>query len=201
MPEIVVEPAWKERLNALLPRRRDAWVLTGVVTAVVVGALLMWTRGAPAKIAPPAVEAPGATTSPTAVILVHVAGAVARPGLYELPDGARVADAIDAAGGPRRNADLDSLNLAQVLVDGLKVDVVRLGDVAVGAESGAASIISINSADASVLEGVPGIGPVKAAAIVQYRDEIGSFSSIEQLLEVSGIGPATLESIAPYLTL
>jgi competence protein ComEA len=112
-----------------------------------------------------------------------------------------VADALDAAGGPLAKADLDTLNLAQVLVDGLKIDVVRLGEAAVAEGPSPGSTVSINSADETTLEGVPGIGPVKAAAIVEYRDSIGTFASLEELLEVSGIGPATLESIRPYLSL
>jgi competence protein ComEA len=118
-----------------------------------------------------------------------------------------VADAIEAAGGATRRADLDLLNLAEPLVDGYKVGVLERGaespappsaPAAPGAPGGA---VALNSADQAALETIPGIGPVTAAAILAYRDEAGPFSSVEQLLEVSGIGPATLESVRPYVTL
>jgi competence protein ComEA len=178
-------------------------------------------RGAPAVIAPPA-QAPteaqagalgGATPASTGVVLVHVAGAVRRPGLYELAAGARVADAIDSAGGPRRSADLDPINLAQVVSDAMKVEVPRRGEAVTApsipgatpslsaGETQASGVVSLNSADLTALESIPGIGPVKAGAILQYREEVGGFSSVEELLDVTGIGPATLESIRPYVTL
>jgi competence protein ComEA len=136
------------------------------------------------------------------VILVHVAGAVRTPGLYELPAEARVADAVAAAGGPRRGADLDALNLAEVLADGLRIEVPKAGQApATSSEPGSESTVSLNSADQTALESIPEIGPVTAAAIIAYREEIGSFSSVEQLLDVDGIGPATLEAILPYLSL
>ena len=197
-------------------------MLVAVVGAIVLGALVLWARGAPAVVAPPAeaphdgvaaAEALGATPPQGGVVLVHVAGAVRRPGLYELPSGARVADAIDSAGGPRRNADLDAVNLAQVVTDAMKVDIPARGQavsappspgatpsLAVGGTA-PAGVVSLNSADLAALEAIPGIGPVKAGAILQYRDEVGGFSSVEELLDVTGIGPATLESIRPYVTL
>jgi competence protein ComEA len=182
MGEIVVGGTWRERLEALAGKRRDAWIVALVVTAVVLGALVLWRRGNEARVAPPAIvhteATAGATPSAAPLggpgsLLVHVAGAVRRPGLYELPAGARVADAIDAARGPQRRAELDALTLAEALVDGQKVEA---------------------------LESIPGIGPVTAAAILELRAQIGSFTSIEQLIDVSGIGPATLESIRPYVT-
>jgi competence protein ComEA len=222
MDEIVVTSSWRERLEHLRGSRKESWVLVAVIGAAILGALALWMRGAPAVIAPPA-EAPteaataagtlgAATPGPTGVVLVHVAGAVRRPGLYELPAGARVADAIDSAGGPLRIADLDPINLAQVVSDGMKVEVPRRGEAVstpplAGATPGltagaatAAGVVSLNSADLTALESIPGIGPVKAGAILHYRDEVGGFSSVEELLDVTGIGPATLESIRPYVT-
>jgi competence protein ComEA len=220
MDEIVVTPSWRERLERIRGSRKESWVLVAVIGAAILGALVLWTRGAPAQIAPPArapaegapAEALGATLPEGGVVLVHVAGAVRRPGLYELSVGARVADAIDSAGGPRRNADLDTVNLAQVLSDAMKVEIPTRGKavsappspgatpgLAVGGTT-SAGVVSLNSADLAALEAIPGIGPVKAAAILQYRDEVGGFSSVEELLDVTGIGPATLESIRPYVT-
>jgi competence protein ComEA len=141
-------------------------------------------------------------------LLVHVAGAVRKPGLYEFPQGARVADAVHTAGGPTRNADLNALNLAEPLVDGTKVQVVKVGESAVstaapssGTQTAGAAVIPLNSADQAMLETIPGVGPVTATAILTYRDQIGSFTSLEQLLEVDGIGPATFDSIRDYVTL
>ena len=222
MDEIVVTPSWRERLERIRGSRKESWVLVAVIGAAILGALVLWARGAPAVVAPPAQapaegvapaeEALGATPPEGGVVLVHVAGAVRRPGLYELPAGARVADAIDSAGGPRRNADLDTVNLAQVLSDAMKVEIPTRGQgvsapPAPGATPGltvggttSAGVVSLNSADLAALEAIPGIGPVKAAAILQYRDEVGGFSAVEELLDVTGIGPATLESIRPYVT-
>ena len=214
MDEIPLPPGGiSARLEALGIRRRDAFAGAAAVAGIVVVALMLLWRDAPAVIAPPATSTPdrpavvGASPSPMTGVYVHVAGSVRAPGLYGLPVGARVADAIAAAGGARANADLDAINLAQVVTDGLKVDVPRAGaDVATSTDapspgSGPGAMVSLNSADQAALEVIPGIGPVKAAAIVQYRTDNGAFSSLDELLEVSGIGPATLESIRPYVAL
>lgn len=221
MDEIIVTSSWRERLERLRGSRKESWVLVAVIGAAILGALVLWMRGAPAVVAPPARASAGsapaagaleATAPPAGVVLVHVAGAVRRPGLYELPAGARVADAIDSAGGPRRNADLDPINLAQVVADAMKIEIPSRGEAvgvpplpgaAPGPVAGgtpSAGVVSLNGADLAALEAIPGIGPVKAAAILQYRDEAGGFSSVEELLDVTGIGPATLESIRPYVT-
>jgi competence protein ComEA len=203
--EIVVEEGWRERLERLGGRRRDVWIVVGVVAVAVVIVSSLRARGQEV-VAPPAVAPAPTASSASSVILVHVAGAVRTPGLYELPSDARVADAVAAAGGPRREADLDALNLAEVLKDGLRIEVPRAGEppaaspaASPGTEFG--STISVNTADQAALETVPEIGPVTAAAIIAHREEIGSFSSVEQLIEVDGIGPATLETILPYLSL
>ncbi|MGH2729139.1 MAG: helix-hairpin-helix domain-containing protein [Actinomycetota bacterium] len=205
MQEIVVSTSVKDRLEALAGRRRDIWAAAGVVVALVIAGLAWWSRGAPAAIAPPAVSPSTPALSQTGVIFVHIAGAVRSPGLYELPSGARVADAIESAGGPLRRGDLDALNLAQVLADGMKVTVSRIGQAAPpdagSGEEPASDAVSLNSADQAALEEVPGIGPVTAAAILEHRTRIGTFQSLDQLLDVTGIGPATLESLRPYLTL
>lgn len=180
-----------------------ALVAALAVAAAVVASVwaVIQARQAPAAIAPPATSAT-ATTSPG--LYVHVAGAVREPGLYEVPAGSRVADAIELAGGALRRADLDALNLAQAVTDGMRIFVPGRGATPGSrstASPGAPSLISVNTADVAALETVPGLGPVKAAAIVAFRDEVGGFESLEQLLEVSGIGPATFEMIAPHLTL
>lgn len=207
--EIVIEQRWRERLQDLAARRKDSWPLLALAGGAIVVTLMLTGRAAPAQVAPPAVADPSTTqaqATPPPSLLVHVAGAVRKPGLYEFPQGARVADAIKTAGGPARRADLDLLNLAEPLVDGTKVDVITVGETpavaapgAAGAEAGA--VIPLNTADQPMLETIPGIGPVTATAILTYREEIGSFTSLEQLLEVDGIGPATFDSIRAYVTL
>lgn len=200
---------WQARLEGLGAGRRETLSVAGLVAVLVFAGLGFWSRGAPASIAPPArASSPGALPSPTisrAVVVVHVAGAVAEPGIYELPVGARVADAIAFAGGARARADLDSLNLAALVVDGTQILVVRRsqGVARPMPTSGPsqAALVNLNTADQVTLESIPGLGPVKAAAILALRAEVGAFTSIDQLLDVSGIGPATLESIRPYVAL
>lgn len=205
MDEIVVSSGWRERIEELVGRRNDARVLAGIIAVLVLVALVLWSRGSEARIAPPAREpAPETTAPPPGGLLVHVAGAVRTPGLYEFPDGARVADAVESAGGPRRRADLGALNLAQLLTDGLKVTVPRRGETPMAGAGETASeeaTVSVNAADQAALETIPGIGPVKAAAIVTHRSEHGPFGSLAELIEVTGIGPATLEAMRPYVTL
>ncbi|MFP5352626.1 MAG: helix-hairpin-helix domain-containing protein [Actinomycetota bacterium] len=209
MDEIVIPSGWRERLQELAGRRREARSLLLFVGALALLALVIGGREAPAQIAPPASgPAPTGAASPAAggPVLVHVAGAVRRPELYEFPAGARVADAIDTAGGPLPKADLDALNLAQPLVDGAQVLVPLRGDdaPATNAPTGTTtgiSAIPLNSADQAQLETIPGIGPVTATAILELRDELGGYESLDQLLDVDGIGPATLDDIRSYLTL
>lgn len=206
----MIPSGWRERLHDLVGRRREAWPILLFVAALTLLALVIGGGDAPAQIAPPAtVPAPSASTTPATggPVLVHVAGAVRRPELYEFPAGARVADAIDTAGGALPKADLDALNLAEPLVDGAQV-LVPLRGAAPAAAAGsttattdAGSTIPLNSADQAQLETIPGIGPVTATAILEQREELGGFESIDQLLDVDGIGPATLDDIRSYLTL
>lgn len=194
--------AWRDRLEQLVSPRA-ARAVAAVAAAAVLAGIVLYARNAPVRIAPPAI-APLASPLPSpATVLVHVGGEVKVPGLYELPAGARVADALAAAGGPTRRADLDTVNLAEPLTDGAKVVLAGRGAqvVAAPAPSAAAGPVDLNRASQAELETIPGIGPVKAAAIVARRESAGPFTSLEDLLEVDGIGPATLEAIRPYVTL
>jgi competence protein ComEA len=209
--DIIVPRGPRNRLESIAGRRSQTWGVAAVVVVVALVAVVLWKRtAAPAAvIAPPAKAsappAPAAGKTPhAAAIFVHVAGAVRRPGLYELPLGARVADAIAVAGGAQPKADVDGLNLAEVVADGVQVYVARRGENAIPAPAPGATpspaMVDVNTADQAALETIPGIGPVKATAILQYREEIGAFDSVEQLLDVTGIGPATLEAIRPYVS-
>jgi len=139
-------------------------------------------------------------------VAVHAAGAFARPGLYELPAGSRVAHLVEAAGGPTADAMLDALNLAARLNDGERIYLPKVGEApppAVGAASGAASsggaagdgLVDLNTATLEQLDALPGVGPATAEAILEYRREKGKFRSVEELLEVRGIGEAKLAAL------
>ena len=208
MSDNLAPTGWRERLEVLAGRRRESVLVAGVVAVLVFGSMATWARGPRPLIAPPALAtpAPAASTMSTGeALIVHVAGAVKQPGVIELPPGARVADAIERAGGAAPGADLDLLNLAALVIDGAQILVPERGDPGAPGPSPTgppqATTVNLNTADQTMLETVPGLGPVKAGAIVAYRTEIGGFESIDQLLEVSGIGPATLESIRPFLSL
>ncbi|GAA1939550.1 ComEA family DNA-binding protein [Nocardioides hwasunensis] len=154
-------------------------------------------------------EPDGSTPDPTGELIVDVAGEVRRPGIAVLPAGSRVVDALEAAGGARRGVDLTALNLARPIVDGeqILVGVAPAPGVAGGvgstpdASPAGGSLVNLNTADEAALDTLPGVGPVTAAAILSWRDANGGFTSVDELLEVKGIGPATLEEIAPLVTI
>ena len=164
---------------------------------------------APLSASPAAVtvnsSAPSATMSPV-TILVDVAGWVRKPGVYEFQQGQRVIDAVKAAGGARQGADLTALNLAAPLTDGTQILVLKqgasssTGSSGTGTSSGSGTLININTASETELEQLPGVGPVTGAAIIEYRTKNGPFASVDELDNVSGIGPATLEEIRPMAT-
>jgi competence protein ComEA len=139
-------------------------------------------------------------------VTVDIAGKVRRPGIAVLDPGSRVIDALRAAGGARPGVDLTSLNLARVLVDGEQIVVglpaaVTAPPVApVGGATPGTPLVDLNTATTVQLEGLPEVGPVTAAAILAWRDQNGGFTAVSELLEVDGIGDATLASIAPFVT-
>jgi len=135
-------------------------------------------------------------------LVVDVAGAVRRPGVYRLPSGARVVDAIERAGGPAGGAGLEGINRAARLTDGQQVVVperLPAGPAAATAAAGEEGPIGLGSATVDQLEEIDGIGPVTAGKIVEFRDQHGGLSSVDQLDQVSGIGPATMESLRARL--
>ena len=202
----------RERVSAL--SRAELVGLVAVLILTLGGAGLWYVRSLPrpvdvatatAQAGATAVAGATGSPSPEVVMLVDVAGWVRRPGVYEFTGGARVIDAIKAAGGARPGAQLESLNLAAPLVDGTQILVIREGaeaPAAVGGGEGVATgiLVNVNTASATELETLPGIGEVIGQAIVDHRTENGPFTSVDQLLDVSGIGDATLEDIRELVT-
>ncbi len=143
------------------------------------------------------------------LLVVHVVGEVRRPGLYRLRDGARIADAVRRAGGARAGADLAALNLAAPLVDGIQVLVPSRavgvdGASTAGPAGGEAGVpvapISLSSATVDDLDQLPGVGPITAQKIVDYRTEHGPFASVDDLDAVPGIGPTRIEQLRDLVT-
>lgn len=202
-----------------------AYALTAVLVLVVGGRwMLQRANGrppapaaasgrAPALSRPEADGAPGAgagssgpgdgveVSSPSRTALVHVAGLVRRPGVYRLGPGARVRDAVRRAGGATRKGDANAINLAAPVQDGTQVIVPpKAGGAVVAAPGGAGAgatgaPVSLNSATAEQLETLDGIGPALAARIIEYRTRQGGFRSVEDLGQVSGIGPKRLAAL------
>lgn len=167
------------------------------VAVIVIGARWIRSSGAPSAggtelsfAADSAHEAEG-----TRDVVVHVAGAVERPGVYRLPTGSRVTDAVRRAGGFAGAANQDGINLAARLSDGQQVVVPGRGSASASATGGQSGPISLGTATVEQLDQIDGIGPVTAQKIIEFRDQHGGLSSIDQLDEVAGIGPATMETL------
>ncbi len=172
------------------------------LVAIVVGAALGLERSAPAGLEV-SIGSPSSTEPERAAsISVHVSGWVLRPGVVEIPEGSIVADAVEAAGGARSGAALDAINLAAPVLAGEQVVVPGPGDeVAVGSQPGAADgHISLNRADAIQLQDLPGVGPVLAERIIAYREANGPFHTVEDLLDVPGIGEAKLAAMRDLIS-
>ena len=192
-------------------------VTAGAVPVGVTGPSSSPTAGATATSSPGGGAPPASDGVPAAAeVVVHVVGQVRRPGLRHLPLGSRVADAVDAAGGATAKADLARVNLARVLVDGEQVRVPAPGETVDpvarpgaggGAGTGGASAgaaggpVSLNTADLAALDTLPGVGPVLAQRILDWRAAHGRFASVDELGEVSGIGDKLLTQLTPLVTL
>lgn len=215
------DPSWRERAEGWLDRARSASgrvrlaaTAVAAMVAVAVGILALRPATTDARVEDALPRASSAASgqsdaeepAPSSVltIVVQAAGAVVQPGVYRLPPDARVDDLIRAAGGLVADADADRVNLAARLTDGVRVYVPRIGEVvppdlaaegsALGS-SGEPRLVDLNSASIAELDTLPGIGPATAQAIVDYRTQHGRFSSVDDLLNVRGIGPAKLEEI------
>ena len=180
-------------------------------SAVFVG--WMWFQGRPrdiavapevvaGQVATGGVDAPaGPVSSSAGMVVVHVVGAVVHPGLVQLPAGSRVDDAIIAVGGAKGEKALASVNLARMLVDGEQIVVGAAPGVVPGSSIDAAGLLSLNSASESELEALPGIGPVLASRIIDWRTTNGPFRNIDELGEVSGVGASVLEQLRSLVRL
>lgn len=200
--------SFRERLDML--SRGEIAGLIVVLVAVLGGAGLWYARSLPkpvtiAEAGPGAAQQVSSSPSPSVTLIVDVAGAVRQPGVYEFAEGDRVIDAIERAGGSLVKADLSLLNLAAPLADGTQILVPKAGQGGAGVPGGStpgstSGLININSASETELETLSGIGEVLAATIVEYRTQNGPFASVEELMDVSGIGPATLDEIRDQVT-
>ena len=219
----VPPPTWRDLLDRIVAPDRAARlrIVGGIVLLLLAAAVTWWLLRPPPA---PATELslPFAGSSPTSAVasatsttapaapelVVHAAGAVVAPGVVHLPAGARVADLLAAAGGPSADADLDRVNLAAPLADGQRVWFPRLGEVAPppvpgeggpappdGGSAATAGPLDLNAATAEQLEALPGVGPTIAAAIVEHRERNGPFASVDDLLDVPGIGDAKLAQL------
>lgn len=205
----------------MLSKIRDEWRhFLPYVLAIVVVVILIGRRFIIADASPPVAmrdeptedflieEVEEDTFDEKADIVVEIKGAVARPGLYELEEGARLYDAIQRSGGFLEEADDRLLNLAERLEDEMSIYVPYEGEVEfeIATETTKSSSeekeqkININRADANELMQIPNIGPKKAEAILEYRDRVGKIQDVRDLLEVSGIGEKTLQNIEPFIT-
>lgn len=207
---------WKERCARMLEfRPRELAALAVLALLVAGGAAFAFARSLPKAAEPPppaATEAATETIAPAesteaASLSVHVAGAVRAPGVYTFPPGARVADAITAAGGATAGADPNAINLARPLTDGERVYVPRKGETpppdpsaAGGDPAASGGKVNINTASAAQLEALPGIGPALAQRIVDYRDKHGPFASPRDLMKVQGIGEKKFAGLEEYVT-
>ena len=172
--------------------RRRALVLAAVALALLaVAGRTLAGAGAAAEQPAQALVAEPASAAPK--LVVHVAGAVRKPGLYRLDEGSRVADAVARAGGATAPADTSAINLAAPLADGMQVLVPRRVSGAAGKTVGGR--VSLSSATLAELDALPGIGPVTAQKIVDHRAQHGGFRSVDDLDAIPGIGPARIEQL------
>ena len=185
----------------LLQRRRLLLAVAGSLALILLLGRFVLGAGTTTTAAPlplPPAAGAGVTGLPSSRVVVDVVGAVRRPGLYRLAQGSRIADALARAGGATARADLAQVNLAAPLADGEQVVVPRRGaGVAAGSGSvaGAAAPVQLSTATLEQLDSLPGVGPVTAQKILDYRQQHGAFHSVDELDAVPGIGPKRLEQL------
>jgi competence protein ComEA len=185
--------------------------IVGVCVALTVLGLVgqrLAQAGAASEPEPVAAELEPVSQAPAhPILVVHVVGEVRRPGLYRLREGARIADAVRRAGGAAPGADLAAVNLAAPLVDGIQILVPSRSASGTGSpadqssgEGGVTGTVSLSSATVEELDELPGVGPITAQKIVDYRTEHGPFASVDDLDAVPGIGPTRIEQLRDLVT-
>jgi competence protein ComEA len=182
-----------------LARRRVLVAALALLVALLVAGRHLARAGAPTE-RPVAAQVEPLRANSAPKLVVHVVGAVRRPGLYRLPDRSRIADAVMRAGGATRRADLSAVNLAAPVADGVQIVVPTRAPSAKGGGSEPASSdpqgpVHLNTATLDELDALPGVGPVTAQKILDYREQHGAFASIDELDGIPGIGPARLEQL------
>jgi competence protein ComEA len=189
-------------LAAVSRGRAVAGALLLIVALVLAGRYLAAAGAADQTTRSPAAAAGELRAEPRPRLVVHVVGAVRRPGLYRLADGARIADALRRAGGATRRADVSLVNLAAPVSDGTQIVVPRREPATAAAAGGGeepgsspSGPVHLNTATIEQLDELPGVGPVTAQKIVEYREQHGAFSSVDDLDAIPGIGPARLEQL------
>jgi len=188
--------------------RFQSRLIIALIILIAFGAVFSYFRAKPREI-----KVQGATSAAAGerskMLTVHVAGAVNRPGLYQLKEGSRVADALERAGGPTADALIDNVNLAAKVTDGQKILITRAapsqsstaGAAAVEQAATPGGLVNINIASEAELDRLPGIGPSMARRIIDYREKKGSFSSVNELDNVEGIGPSKLGELKDLVTI
>jgi competence protein ComEA len=179
-------------------------VFLGLLFAGIILLFILPQRGAPIPLVTITAN-PNARTTPQAEsIKVEFAGAVKKPGVYDLPKGIHLVDAIELAGGAEEDADLSKLNLALVLKDGQKISITTTGtpnSSSLYSISGSTGLLDINTATAEQLMALPQIGELKAQAILTYRNDHGPFKTVEDLMDVPGIGESIFETLRNLITI
>lgn len=215
---LAIEPVgWPTRALVIVERLGVLPVIAGGVILLAAGVLAFRAFSPPPipvedslPYAPDVENAPASISVPPSVLMVHAAGAVARPGVYELPAGSRIIDVVELAGGVIPEADLQQVNLAAEIADGARVHIPAIGEVVVqsspadiigGTGADTADTVDVNTADAAALEELPGVGPATAAAIIEHRDSYGPFAVVDDLIEVRGIGESKLAAMRDAVVL
>ncbi|MGA4669635.1 helix-hairpin-helix domain-containing protein [Propionibacteriaceae bacterium Y1923] len=212
-------PGALARVRAFTLRHLQAIAILVVVALVFTTVQLLRARPSEVPLVVPEVAVESTTSVPSGaespsevtLLVVHVTGAVKNPGIVRVPPGSRVNDAIEAAGGITAVAHLGTLNLAALVSDGMQILVASgpqetsttTGDDGGGGPPGTdtnAALVNLNSATAAQLESLPGVGPATAAKILDWREQHGRFSKVEELQEVDGIGAKTFERLKPLVT-
>jgi competence protein ComEA len=186
--------------------KQHIYIILGIACIALMGVLFAVSENRPTRRGGELLASlPAGAVSPredSGYIVVHVAGEVHTPGVYTLPAGTRVNDAVEMAGGYTPEADLTRINLAAPLQDAMQVIVPAAGDYSVAGAPGTDNngLINLNTASPDALQTLPGIGPARAQSIVDYRESIGGFTQIEELMNISGIGNAIFNGLKDLIT-